>query len=85
MVIIMEDCLFCKIMKGEIPSEKVYEDEYVYAFNDIAPQAPYHVVIIPKVHIKSANEINSENSIYAAKAMEAVGKIAKKLGFAENG
>lgn len=85
MVIIMEDCLFCKIMKGEIPSEKVYEDEYVYAFNDLAPQAPYHVVIIPKVHIKSANEINSENSIYAAKAMEAVGKIAKKLGFAENG
>ena len=63
----MEDCLFCKIIKGEIPSTKVYEDELVYAFNDIAPQAPYHVIIIPKIHFKSANEVTEENSKYIAR------------------
>ena len=81
----MEDCLFCKIIKGEIPSVKVYEDEFVYAFNDIAPQAPYHVVIVPKIHIKSANEINAENSMYVSKIFEAAAKIADQLGFAEDG
>lgn len=81
----MDNCLFCKIIKGEIPSKKVYEDDYVYSFYDIEPQAPYHIVIVPKVHIKSANEINEENSIYVAKIMEACAKIAKELGFAEDG
>ena len=57
----MEDCLFCKIIKGEVPSNKVYEDDMVYAFGDIAPQAPYHIVIIPKIHVASANEITSGN------------------------
>ncbi len=81
----MEDCLFCKIIKGEIPSTKVYEDDMVYAFNDIEPQAPYHVVIVPKLHIGSANEINAENSVYVSKIFEAIPQIAKKSGFAENG
>ena len=73
----MNDCLFCKIIKGEIPSTKVYEDEFVYAFLDIDPQAPFHAVIVPKIHIKSADEISGENSMYIAKIFEAVAKIAK--------
>ena len=81
----MENCLFCKIIKGEIPSTKVYEDEFVYAFNDIEPQAPHHIIIIPKVHIASANEITDKNSIYISKIFEASAKIAKNLGFSENG
>ena len=81
----MENCLFCKIIKGEIPSAKVYEDDMVYAFNDIEPQAPHHIIIVPKVHIASANEITAENSAYIARIFEVVPEIAKKLGFAENG
>ena len=81
----MEDCLFCKIIKGEIPSTKVYEDEMVYAFNDIAPQAPHHVVIVPKLHFESANDITAENSKYIARIFEVIPKIAKELGFSENG
>lgn len=81
----MEDCLFCKIIKGEIPSTKVYEDEYVYAFNDIEPQAPYHVILVPKKHISSANELNAENSMYVAKIFEVIPQIAKKLGFDQKG
>ena len=73
----MNDCLFCKIIKGEIPSTKVYENDYVYAFMDIDPQAPFHAIIVPKIHIKSADEINAENSIYIAKIFEAVAEIAK--------
>ncbi len=74
----MEDCLFCKIIGGEVPSTKIYEDDYVYAFADIAPQAPFHAVIVPKIHIGSTDEISSENSVYVAKAFEAVAKIAKE-------
>ena len=70
------DCLFCKILAGEIPSTKVYEDDYVYAFKDIAPQAPFHAVVIPKKHIQSAADINSENSVYVSKIFEAVAAIA---------
>ena len=80
----MQNCLFCKIIKGEIPSTKVYEDEFVYAFLDIEPQAPFHAVIVPKIHIKSADEINTENSMYIAKIFEAVAKIAKQENL-ENG
>lgn len=79
------DCLFCKIIAGEVPSTKVYEDEYIYAFLDISPQAPEHVVIVPKEHIASANEINAENSALVAKIFEAVPKIAKERGIAEDG
>lgn len=80
----MEDCLFCKIVAGEIPSTKIYEDDYVYAFADIAPQAPFHAIVIPKVHISSADEINRENSVNVAKVFEAVAKIAKQENL-ENG
>ena len=78
----MENCLFCKIIKGEIPSTKVYEDDLVYAFNDIEPQAPHHIIIIPKVHIASANEITQENSKYIARIFEVIPKLAKELGTA---
>ena len=72
------DCIFCKIISGEIPSNKVYEDEHILAFYDIAPQTPVHVIIIPKQHIQSANEINEFNSPIVAKIFEAIPKIAKK-------
>lgn len=73
----MSDCLFCKIISGDIPSTKVYEDDHVYAFLDIEPQAPFHAVVVPKAHITSAAEINAENSIYVAKIFEAIAKIAE--------
>ena len=73
----MADCIFCKITAGEIPSSKVYENEYVYAFRDINPQAPVHILVIPKEHIASVAEITPENSMCAAKCMEAVAEIAK--------
>ncbi|MBQ7895125.1 MAG: histidine triad nucleotide-binding protein [Oscillospiraceae bacterium] len=72
-----ENCLFCKIIAGEIPSDKVYEDDYVYAFRDIAPQAPVHVLVIPKKHICCAKAITDVNSVYVAKCFEAISKIAK--------
>lgn len=81
----MNECLFCKIIDGDIPSKKVYEDEFVYAFDDISPQAPHHVVVVPKMHIASANEIDGENSAYVARIFEAIPKIAKELGFDERG
>ncbi len=74
------DCLFCKIIAGEIPSEKVYEDEYVYAFHDINPQTPTHILVIPKAHLASADEVNGENSIFVAKVFEAIPKIAADAG-----
>ncbi len=75
------DCLFCKIVSGDIPSTKVYEDEYVYAFLDIAPQAKIHVVVIPREHIAScADDITEENSAVIAKLFEAVPRIAKAAG-----
>ena len=74
----MADCLFCKIVAGEIPSTKIYEDEFVYAFADIQPQAPFHAIIIPKNHISSADEITSENSALIGKVFEAVAKISKQ-------
>ena len=80
----MADCLFCKIAAGEIPSTKVYEDEFVYAFLDIEPQAPFHAVIIPKEHICCANEITEKNSMLVGKVFEAVAKIAKAENL-ENG
>ena len=73
----MKDCLFCKIVAGEIPSTKIYEDEFVYAFNDIDPKAPFHAIVIPKEHICCANEINEQNSMLIGKVFEAIAKIAK--------
>ncbi len=74
------DCLFCKIIDGIIPSSKVYEDEYVFAFRDINPQAPVHVLVVPKDHISSAKDICAENSIYVAKCFEAIAKVAEAEG-----
>ena len=78
----MEDCLFCKIISGEIPSTKVYEDEYTYAFRDINPQAPTHILVVPKKHIESADAIDATNSEIAAKCLESVAKIARQEGLA---
>ena len=77
-------CLFCKIIEGEIPSAKVYEDEKVYAFKDIAPQAPVHIVMVPKCHIESADCIGAENSAWIAAIFEAIPKAAAACGL-ENG
>lgn len=79
------DCLFCKIINGEIPSKKVYEDDMVYAFYDIEPQAPEHIIIVPKAHIKSADEITSDNVKYISAIWEKIPQIAKQVGIAENG
>ncbi len=78
------DCLFCKIIAGDIPSSKVYEDEYCYAFKDINPQAPVHILVVPKTHICCADKIDADNSIYVAKIFEAIPVIAKQAGL-ENG
>ena len=74
------DCLFCKIIEGAIPSNKVYEDEWCLAFHDIAPQTPVHILVIPKVHISSANEVSTENSEYIAHIFEAIPKVAALAG-----
>ena len=79
------DCLFCKIISGEIPSAKVYEDDLVYAFRDIEPQAPVHILIIPKEHISSANELNEENCSVVGHIFSVAAKIAKEEGIAEGG
>lgn len=74
------ECIFCKIAAGEIPSTKVYEDDTVVAFNDLDPQAPVHVLIIPKEHIASAAEINESNSAVVAHIFEVAAKIAAEKG-----
>lgn len=74
----MEDCLFCKIAAGEIESTKIYENEYVYAFADIDPKAPFHAIVIPKQHVLSAAQINEDNSFLVAKVFEAIAEIAKQ-------
>jgi len=78
------DCLFCKIVAGEIPSTKVYEDEQVLAFRDIAPMAPTHILVIPKTHIGSVNEVTAENSAVVAHIFQVIPQIAKAEGL-ENG
>ena len=78
------NCLFCKIIAGEIPSTKVYEDETVLAFRDIAPQAPTHILVIPKVHMDSCNAVTEENSAVVAHIFTVIPRIAKAEGL-ENG
>ena len=78
------DCIFCKIVKGDIPSNKVYEDDTVLAFHDIAPQMPVHIIVIPKTHIASAAEVNEDNSAVIGHIFEVIPKIAKDLGL-DNG
>ncbi|MDO5400055.1 MAG: histidine triad nucleotide-binding protein [Eubacteriales bacterium] len=80
----MSDCLFCKIIAGDIPSAKVYEDEAVLAFRDIAPQAPTHILVIPKAHISGCNGVTAENSQVVAHIFEVIPQIAQAEGL-ENG
>ena len=79
----MENCLFCKIVAGDIPSTKVYEDDLVLAFRDIAPQAPTHILVIPKMHIASVAEISAENSGVVSRIFEVIAEIARQEGLAE--
>lgn len=81
----MSDCIFCKIIEGVIPSTKVFEDDFVLAFRDIEPQAPEHIIIIPKEHISSANDICAENESIIGKIFSVAAKLAEDLGFAKNG
>ena len=76
----MSNCLFCKIVAGDIPSTKVYEDEIVYAFRDIAPQAPCHVLLVPKTHMTDCNAVTSANSAVIAHIFEVIPVIAKAEG-----
>ncbi|MCI5801804.1 MAG: histidine triad nucleotide-binding protein [Oscillospiraceae bacterium] len=77
------DCLFCKIASGEIPSNKIYEDDRVLAFYDIDPQAPVHFLVIPKVHIKCADEIDESNADIVAHVYTVIAKIAARLGLSK--
>jgi len=74
------DCLFCSIIKGDIPSTKVFENEAVYAFRDINPQAPTHILVVPKTHIPSADAVTAESSAAIAAIFEAIPVIAKQEG-----
>lgn len=74
------DCLFCKIVAGEIPSKKVYEDDLCYAFHDIEPKAPVHILVVPKQHIASCDEIDASNSAVVAHIYETIPKIVRSLG-----
>lgn len=76
----MENCLFCRIIAGDIPSTKVYEDDLCFAFKDINPQAPVHVLVIPKAHIESAAVVDGSNSVLVAHIFEVIPKIARELG-----
>ena len=76
-------CIFCKIAAGEIPSEEIYSDEKVYAFKDISPQAPVHILVIPREHIESADCITAENSGNVAAVFEAIPKVAAACGLAD--
>ena len=76
----MNDCLFCKIIKGDIPSAKVFENDKVYAFRDINPMAPVHVLVVPKTHVCCTDMINETNSDLVAKIFEAIPKIAASEG-----
>lgn len=81
----MDDCIFCKIVKGEIPSEKVYEDEKVLAFKDINPVTPIHVLVIPKKHFKDVLDVKEEDKEIIADLFQSINKIAKTLGIEKNG
>lgn len=81
----MEDCVFCKIIKGEIPSEKVYEDKEVIAFKDIQPAAPIHILVIPKKHIENLLEVKEEDSYLIAHIYQIINKIAKDMNIEKEG
>ena len=80
-----DDCLFCKIIKGEVPSTKGYEDELVYGFKDINPAAPIHILVVPKKHIDCLTDLTDEDEKYVWAIHKAMNKIAEEQGFKENG
>lgn len=79
------DCLFCKIINGEIPSTKVYEDDLVYGFKDINPEAPIHLLVVPKKHIASFDKLSKEDDKYICAIHHAINKIAEEQGFKKDG
>ena len=81
----MDDCVFCKIIKGEIPSERVYEDDEIVAFKDINPAAPIHILVIPKKHIPTLLDVNDEDNYLIGKIYRTINKIAKDLGIEGSG
>ncbi|MDS0524055.1 histidine triad nucleotide-binding protein [Clostridium sp. SHJSY1] len=81
----MENCIFCKIIKGEISSKKIYEDDKVYAFYDINPEAPTHFLVIPKEHIESANSINEDNVEIISHIFLTINKLVSELGIDKTG
>ncbi|AAO36529.1 histidine triad nucleotide-binding protein [Clostridium tetani] len=81
----MEDCIFCKIVKGDIPSEKVYEDELILAFKDISPSAPTHVLVIPKKHIKNLNELSDNDAKIISHIYIKIKELAQQLDINEKG
>lgn len=81
----MDDCIFCKIINGDIPSTKVYEDDKILCFRDVAPMAPVHLLVIPKEHIRSADFITTENSAIIAHIFSKIPQIAKENGISESG
>ena len=80
-----ENCVFCKIIKGEIPSEKVYEDHEIMAFKDINPAAPIHILVIPKKHIANLLEVSEEDSYLISKIFQTINKLAKDFEIEESG
>lgn len=81
----MSDCIFCKIINGDIPSSKVYEDDKIFAFNDISPQAPVHILIVPKEHICCANMVTADNADVVAHIFSKIGEIAALTGIKDDG
>lgn len=81
----MPECIFCKIVNGDIPADKVYEDDKVIAFNDVNPQSPTHVLIIPKEHIPSTNNIDENNSQIISHIFIVISKIVKEKGLENQG
>lgn len=81
----MTDCLFCRIVAGELPSTRVYEDDLVYAFEDINPQAPVHVVIVPKKHLATLNDLTGEDEPVGGRLVRAAAGIARERGIADSG
>ena len=79
----MSDCLFCKIISGEIPTQKVYEDDQCFAFKDIAPMAPVHFLVVPKAHFAAAAEVTEENEALIGHIYTVIAKLAKEMGFAD--
>ena len=81
----MDDCIFCKIIKGEIPSEKVYEDDEVWAFKDINPAAPIHILVVPKKHIESLLKLEDDDYELVGKIQKVINKLAKDLNIEQEG